>query len=109
MGSDDDVLIEKAQRLATDCKQADVSKNQVQQVLAHLRRQRSIPATLRLLEALQTSCFAQRTRSTGDQFKGLKTNIGNALRGQSDWRRGARLLGWTCRCLVAMEHDGRKH
>ena len=98
---DEELMIERARVLAAQCHSAGVKKNQVHQVLAHLESHRDVAATSRLLDELVGSCFADRSRSTKRQLEGLRTHIGQALRGQSNWRQMARLLGWICRCMEA--------
>ena len=94
-------LIDRAEDIARGCLRDRVNKNQVHQVLAHLQAHRDVAATARLLDALERSCFAERSRSTRGQLEGLKLHVGQALRGQRDWRQMARLLGWVCRCMEA--------
>ena len=107
--TEDDALIEKARSLAADCRSAKVNKNEVQQILGHLRRRRDLPATLKLLKSLPKSCFNRGDFKLQKRLEALGTHVGSALRGQPDWLQAARLLGWTCRFLVVLEHEGRKN
>lgn len=101
MKTDEDHLMDAARRLAVACEGSKIKKAQLQQVLAHLQQGRNIAATLKMLKELEVSCFSKRFPRDRNPYKSLSDHVDEALRSQGDWRRGARLVGWACRCLEA--------
>ena len=94
--TDDDVM-RRAEALARQCATAGVLENQLGNVLAHLKRHRSPAATRRLLDALKTSPFAMRTKSTRKQFEALARHVSPALSGTRGWEEAAKIVGWAKR------------
>ena len=101
MNVDVDKVLPKAQVLAEHCAQDGVPDNYLAMVLAHLGRHRDVAATLRLLSALPSSPFGQRTRSTFRQMTGLRRHVSAALAGSPapSWEQAAWIVGWARRLV----------
>lgn len=93
----------RGQELARQA-QADKTKvlpNHLAQVWAHLKSHQDVASTLRLLERLPTSSFAQRSRSTRNQLVALERVVRQALAGVGDWRDAAAIVGWGKKLAIA--------
>ena len=97
MAATDEVILEKAESLASSCVRAGVRDNQLSQVLTHLKRRRDLTATRRLIEGLPRSTFGQRNRGTRRQFEALRDHVGEVLRWANSWQDAATVVGWARR------------
>ncbi len=93
----DEVLMQRARSLAEKCATAGVLENQIANVLAHLKRHRDPAATSKLLDALKTSPFATRSKSSRRQLTALADHLKPALASARDWREAAPVVGWAKR------------
>jgi hypothetical protein len=94
-----DEILPKARVLAERCAGDRVPDNLLAMVLSHLRRHRSVPATLSLLSALPQSPFGRRTGITHDQMTSLRQHTDKALARVSDWEEAAWIVGWARRLV----------
>ncbi len=104
----EDDLMRRAEVLAQQCATSGVLENQLGGVLAHLVRHRSPAATRRLLDALQISPFATRTKSTRRQFEALARYVAPALSSVRGWQEAARIVGWAKRLSAVYRLRGRR-
>ena len=92
--------LSRAGTLARRAGAAGVRDDQLSLALVHLKRHRSVAATLALLAELKRSPFARRSGRSRDQLKALDEHVRAALQGISAWDEAAEIVGWARR-LVA--------
>ena len=103
----EEALMERGNQLARACAIARIRSNQLGSVLAHLKRHRDPKGTAQMLEALARSEFARRTRSSQEQFEGLRDQVGPALQRTRSWQDAALIVGWAQRLMGVHEMERR--
>ncbi len=103
-----DVILQKANVLASRCAGDRVPDNLLSMVLAHLRRHHDVKATLKLLRDLPNSPFARRTSSTERQLRRLGEHVSEAISSnKASWEEAAWIVGWARRLVQSYASGSR--
>ncbi len=104
--SEEEILVERGDKLARACAKAGVRENDLAMLLAHLRRHRNPKGSLKLLASLERSTFAGRNKGTRKQMEALHQHGRPVLNRARNWQEAATVVGWAKRLMVV--HGGKK-